>query len=256
MDDRSTSQLMRSPTVSSTVARVGRLRSIDSLSTDAPPSAPPETQSLEIDRSTDDAFDRGFSSGREEGFLSGHKDGLVKGQEDGFAKGYEDGVKKAEAQGEVAVASLRKSHLRLQEIADAMERSLADVRRAAEEDVLLLCYEVLGRLLGNALTSPEGIRTYIAHALSAMGKAQHIDVHLNPLDIQLLTRSQESGDTVEQVWGRHVNLVPDDDVRCGGCLVFTAEGGLDARFETQLELLRLNFLKQRPSNYAPTAVEG
>ena len=77
-----------------------------------------------------------------------------------------------------------------------------------------------------------------------------LKVYMHPGDLALLLpQDKVPAENVEKDLVRlglnQVQWVPDASILLGGCVLRSAEGGLDARLQTQLEALRVVFLEAR-----------
>ncbi|MDM0122192.1 FliH/SctL family protein [Variovorax arabinosiphilus] len=114
---------------------------------------------------------------------------------------------------------------------------------ASEDDMLALCFEVVCRLLGEQATSPEHIRGHLQAATQALRSRKVVAIHLHPDD--LLALRQEAATAAHTLFDDDVQWVADPSIEVGGCILRSDEGGLDARFETQLDRLRSVLKAQR-----------
>jgi flagellar assembly protein FliH len=146
------------------------------------------------------------------------------GRAAGFAKG------QAEAQ-----AAYRD---RLQDL----ERLLAALGQAVErqvgglEDLAVgVGFEVACKVLGERLVTREGVRALAEQVLVRVRTEEPVVLRLSPRDFSLLL--QQPGEAPVTAPHR-LELVPDERIELGGCMVETASGSLDARLETQIDALR------------------
>lgn len=106
---------------------------------------------------------------------------------------------------------------------------------AAEDDMLALCFEVVCRMLGEKAARLENIRSHLEIAMRAVRSRKLVSVHLHPDDLATLRHGSVDGESA--VGNDGVNWVADASIEIGGCILHSDEGGLDARFDTQLEAL-------------------
>ena len=184
--------------------------------------------------------------GYEEGFAKGLLEGRAKGAEEARAQtvqAAEQAERGRAAQHEELVEALK------QETKSAAEARLAQLNsliaalpsqietrlEAAEDDMLALCFEVVCRLLGESATRPDVLGAHLRHAVAALRNRPLVAIHLHAEDLALLEKAGViagmSGEPAFQ-W------VASSDVPLGGCVLESPEGGLDARFDTQLQALR------------------
>lgn len=184
----------------------------------------------------------------------GYEEGFAKGRMEGRAKGAEEARELAVQAAENAERERVARHEQLtqslkQEAHAASEASLAQLNRliaampsqiearlqSAEDDMLALCFEVVSRLLGESVARPDVLSAHLRQAMGALRSRPLVAIHLHPDDLAML---EKAGVVAANVGGHAVRWVASAEVSLGGCILETPEGGLDARFETQLQSLR------------------
>lgn len=179
--------------------------------------------------------------------------GLRQGREEGLRAGLEEGRKKGEAEAQVAArAALDKAVAAASAPLQERERALAALaaslggqqaawRDQGEEDAVALAYELLCRVLGDALLTPEGLRAQARQLQAALG-SRELAFRVHPADAERLR-------TVEPAL-EGLRWVADPAVAVGGCVADGAAGSLDARLETILEQCRQGLLEARARRLA------
>lgn len=199
----------------------------------------------------------------EEARQRGYEEGFAKGSIEGRARGDEEARQRAAQAAEKASREFEDHAQRLtrelkQEalvgyqarvrvldgliaaLPPAIEARLA----AAEDDMLALCFEVVCRVLGESAVRPEALRAQLVNATRELRGRKLAAIHMHPEDLALL--QQESQElSREPLAGGSVQWIASTDVELGGCILQSPEGGLDARFETQLNALRESLLQTR-----------
>lgn len=199
------------------------------------------------------------------------EDARRKGHEEGLARGLAEGRERAAQEARQAAAQAEQKVAR--ELDERAERSTQELRQqgqaavearvqaldsliaglspqidarlsAAEDDMLALCFETVCRVLGEAAMQPELVRAQLAHAASNLRNRRLIAVHLHPDNLAALQRAP-AATTSALPGGDDVQWIASSDVALGGCILQSPEGGLDARFETQLHALRDLLLQSR-----------
>jgi len=178
-----------------------------------------------------------------------------QGYEEGFAQGCAQGSERAAR--ELEERAKRMDH-ELQQQAQAACQARVQVLdgliaalpaqidarlTAAQEDMLALCFEVVCRMLGESAAQPDVIRAQLACAIEALRGKPLVAVHLHPADLAAL--DEERGSAARRPGGVEVQWIASSEVALGGCILQTAEGGLDARIETQLQVLRDLLVQER-----------
>lgn len=107
----------------------------------------------------------------------------------------------------------------------------------SEHEVLNLVAAVARAIFGEGLTlDPERLRATFARALAEARPLGDLRVHVHPDDAALLSPHWPELQSAHATAGQRVELVPDANMRRGGCLVEGDYGMVDARVETQVDL--------------------
>lgn len=139
-------------------------------------------------------------------------------------RGYLRGQEKAAAEAKEELAALA-----------ALVANLTQARHtllAEQEDMLVdIAYTAACRIIGEHGITRAGITAMVNRLVQAAGGADQIRVRMHPQDIAVLQAHADKLDA-------RLLLQGDTAVECGGCIVDTARGTLDARLDTQLARLR------------------
>ena len=120
------------------------------------------------------------------------------------------------------------------------DRWLADWESAA----VRLSVAIAEKLVRHELqVNPESATEMIAEALQLAAGSPQINLLMNPRDIKRL------GDHAEQVVKSmaacgEAKLVADESISCGGCVIESQHGQIDARLETLLERIKEELIAQ------------
>ncbi|SFQ11078.1 FliH/SctL family protein [Variovorax sp. 770b2] len=198
----------------------------------------------------------------EEARQRGHEEGFAKGSIEGRARGDEEARQLAAQAAEKAARELEDHAERMTrelkqqaqagyqarvQVLDGLIATLpqkVDARlAAAEDDMLALCFEVVCRTLGDSVARPEAVRAQLAQAMDRLRSRKLVAIHMHPDDLAMLQNGQSLSQGL--LGGADIQWVASADVALGGCILQSPEGGLDARFETQLAALRELLLQTR-----------
>ena len=110
----------------------------------------------------------------------------------------------------------------------------------SEDEMAALCFEVICRITGTAVTDTQATQEMIRKAVQQVS-TRLVAIHVHPAMLDYL-----KGDVDLNAWltrqssqqGSPVEWVADDRVELGGCLLRSPLGSLDARLETQLAAVR------------------
>lgn len=201
------------------------------------------------------------------GYDAGFEEGLRAGRD--AAREQEMQMRRAlEARAEAALQEAREdlratfdaTVTRVQTLASALHEGVAGRLEAAEEDMVVLCHEVVTRILGDAAVQPDVLRTLLQHASRELRGRPLVSVHVHPDDLKLLTQGMADDERALRPDGpsgsRKFEWVASPDVTLGGVVLHSPEGGLDARLETQLESLRRALLQNRAARKARRVPAG
>ena len=123
---------------------------------------------------------------------------------------------RATAKEEAAAMLAQAAKVREQQISNATEEII---------DIAIACAD---RIIGEDLNrDPERVRAICTAAQKRVLRAKRVQVRVHPEDAVLLH--------VEASWGE---IIPDNSITRGGCVVTSELGTIDARIETQLDALR------------------
>jgi flagellar assembly protein FliH len=148
-------------------------------------------------------------------------------------RGYLAGLEKAEAA----------AHLEAQQHAREWQRSAEELLREIDArwqtlraDLTEVVLASTIKVIGEQLAHPQFIRAAVEQAMRESAIGAPLRVLIAPSQYELLMKS--GGGPLTWFKERRMELAPDPRVTHGGCLLETAEGWIDARFETQLVKLR------------------
>lgn len=153
-------------------------------------------------------------------------------------QGYADGI--ARAQAEVhqqlmeAIAALTDAQHQRHAIAEQNESALADL-------ALRIARKVIGAHLD---ADPTLVARIVAETVAELEPTTALVVRVNPADHAAVEASRTD---IERLVGRggKIEIVADDAVDHGGCVLVSPAGEVDARIETKLSVLETAFTAQR-----------
>jgi flagellar assembly protein FliH len=145
--------------------------------------------------------------------------------EDGYRDGYEAGA--AEAKTERAAEAARQAE-EFARLLGSAEQALAGQIEGLEDVLVEIAFAAVCKLLGESALTEEGARNLVRAAMRGVRAKEGLVVRVSPADHRQLSARTGEG---------RVELVADDRVALGGCIIETAGGTLDARLEVQLQQL-------------------
>lgn len=195
------------------------------------------------------ALEAALKEGRDAGYLAGHAAGLQTGYADGLERAQEQAQQELRAtlektqhrQQEV----LRQKILTIDQLVQALPLQWEQFLSTAVDDLLAMAMETLVRILGAQALAPDMVRQHILHVMSEWRGRAALEIHVHPDDLQWL---QEDLSLAEQLQGQgqvKFAWIGDAQIGLGGCVLRSSEGGLDARFEVQLQQFKNTLLRVR-----------
>jgi len=185
----------------------------------------------------------------------GARDGATVISEDaeeyrfGFERGYTDGLRQARAELEAAAeqaraewerkaqdllddaqASLQRSRESLSGVAEALTEALHEDRRWAESMAVEMAYAALLHVLGGKAADHALVAELCAQARREIG-SELVSVRVAPADVE----------QVQSLLGA-IQVIADDTLEVGSCVLDSRRGRFDAGLETRLEQLRSTML--------------
>lgn len=157
-------------------------------------------------------------------------------RQDAVRKGYEEGLQIGREEGlrlyQQAIDSLRDE---VQKLVDAI---LAERQRLWEEmepQVVELVLEIARKVLREEIQARrEATLSVIKHALRRVADTEHVRIRVHPDDLQIAREHRE--DFLAVCDGvRQIEIVDDQRVGGGGCIIETPGGTIDASLRTQMQ---------------------
>ena len=160
----------------------------------------------------------------------------AEGREQGHEAGYSEGLAKAEADMRREYEEKFSQALTLlNEMANSLSASREFLTRGHSSQLIRLWEAMLRRMLVTSVElDPRVIERVVHEILKRISDRERIIVYLNPEDVAMIEESKES--LIDSIRGvKFFELMSDDHVDKGSCLIETNLGIYDARWRTQLE---------------------
>ena len=143
------------------------------------------------------------------------------------AEGYREGLERGEREGKALLAEETEQ---LRRLAASLGEALEGAIGGAEDAMVEIAFAAACKVLGEAAVSEEGARAMVQQAMRQARAKEGLVLRVAPAD-QALVAGHVAAD------GARLEVVADERVALGGCLIETAGGTLDARLEVQLRQL-------------------
>ena len=159
-------------------------------------------------------------------------------------EGHDEGVKQGRIDGEVAVKNELAETIRqanekaMKTLQDAKEQT-AEYFIRAEDDIVAIVMRAIEKILPqHFLDVPQVVLPVVREAIKYVRDQKEIKVHVEPesYDLVLMARSEFQSMLTDGT--AVLEIVSDDTLKPGDCVIETPNGGVDARLLTQIELMK------------------
>jgi flagellar assembly protein FliH len=171
------------------------------------------------------------------------------------AEGYEVGYSKGYAEGSEAARHLLDQEIaQVRQVADAARLSCQQMLQHMEGEVVALVLAIARKILGDAALQREATIVDTVHrAVARLGQQGPYRIRLNPRDAEFLSARWQTRDELD---GAQWELVPDERIGVGGCILECGAATVDARIETQFELVRRALMGLQETDFVEEAGDG
>ncbi len=171
----------------------------------------------------------------------------AEGFEVGYGKGYAEGSEAARRLLDQEIAQVR-------QIADAARLSRQQMLQRLEGEIIALVLAVARKILGDAALQREATIVDTVHrAIDRLGQQGPYRIRLNPRDAEFLSARWQTRDELD---GAQWELIPDERIGVGGCILECGAATVDARIETQFELVRRALMGLQEADFVEEADDG
>lgn len=176
----------------------------------------------------------------EDGYQSGFAEGKQEGTELGYQDGYQQGLKKAQEEFNQKNQSITENaEKEIRSMLDSIEQAKEDILKKFEEDLQGLSIGIAQKILRRELQlEPDSIRTIINNVLDSYRNQAWVKINVSPSDAEILTKADRSIIQELQKVSSNVKIVPDPDLKDGGCIIDLPDQVIDAGVDTQMEQIQ------------------
>ncbi len=161
------------------------------------------------------AYHRGFQDGQKDGFQEGHKAGFAEGMKE------------------------------IERLLGSLQQAMNEIKKFRKELMLQAERETVGLSLAIArkilqvepAVNPKVIAGVVKRTFETIAINAPVRIRINPSELSYL----QEGRHLIPIKGE-VIFIEDSSVSCGGCIVETLSGDIDARIESQLKMVEESFL--------------
>ncbi len=171
----------------------------------------------------------------------------AEGFEVGYGKGYAEGSEAARRLLDQEIAQVR-------QIADAARLSRQQMLQRLEGEIIALVLAIARKILGDAALQREATIVDTLHrAIDRLGQQGPYRIRLNPRDAEFLSARWRTRDELD---GAQWELIADERIGVGGCILECGAATVDARIETQFELVRRALMGLQEADFVEEADDG
>jgi type III secretion protein L len=115
---------------------------------------------------------------------------------------------------------------------------------SAEHDLLRLAVKIAEKLIGREIERDEtALADIVAAALRHARRNESLRIRVNPADLPVIQKHRDRLEPTGRA--RFLDLVPDPNVKHGGCIIESDSGTIDAQLETQLRVIERDLLMHK-----------
>ena len=183
---------------------------------------------------------------------------LAKVQHEGYDAGYKDGkeqgTKDATERIEQELADIvRQANDKAQKtIQDAKEQTSEYFIRAEDEIVKVVVMAIEKILPQHFLDVPQVILPVVREAIKHVRDQREVKIHVEPDSYDLILMARSEFQSMLTDGTAIIEVISDEALKPGDCVIETPNGGVDARLSTQLDLMKkavLGVLNKQEANY-------
>ena len=163
----------------------------------------------------------------------GHDEGYKVGHDEGFKNGHDEGLKKA---AEEMKSRQEESVNNARHVVETAKEAAQDYLVKAEQDFAEIIIHAVNKVIPqHFIDVPQVILPAVKHALLKVRDQKEIKVHVAPAGYDLVLMARDEFRTLLTGGNAELEIIPDESLEAGDCLIETESGGVDARLSTQLK---------------------
>ena len=167
-----------------------------------------------------------------------------EGHKEGYEAGYTEGVNQGRIDGENAVRNEMKDVI-LQANAKA-EKTIQDAKiqtqeyfTTAEDDIVKVVMMAIEKIIPqHFLDVPHVVLPVVRDAINHVRDQKEIKIHVEPESYDLILMARNEFQSMLTDGAAILEVVSDEALQPGDCLIETPNGGVDARLSTQIEMMK------------------
>ena len=174
----------------------------------------------------DEAEKNGKETGHQEGVKLGKREGSELGHQEGWEQGYKEGWEQGHREYIEATEQVK-------DFLQSIKAQKEEIFETAETDLIGLVFDIAEKVIHHQISNDQVTYYAVKSALDFAVGSQKLEIRVNPKDIKSLEpHHDEFHQLVSQI--EKLDIVEDEEVALGGCLLISDFGRLDSRLETKL----------------------
>ena len=164
------------------------------------------------------------------------KQGREEGRKDGQKKGREEGVKAVKKE---LADKIKETNRKAQETLQAAKEATADYFIRAEQDIAKIVMLAIEKILPqHFLDVPQVVLPVVRQAIKQVRDQKEIKIHVAPDNYDIVLMAKAEFQSMLTDGTAVLEVISDDVLSVGDCVIETPNGGVDARLLTQIELMK------------------
>lgn len=163
-----------------------------------------------------------------------------EGYDDGYKEGKEEGIKDGREKIEDELdAIVKETNEKAQKTLRDAKELTAEYFVDAEDDIVKIVIMAVEKILPqHFLDKPQVILPVVREAINHVRDQKEIIIHVEPYSYDLVLMARPELRSMLTDGTATVEIISDDALKPGDCVIETPNGGVDARLSTQLGLLK------------------
>lgn len=167
-----------------------------------------------------------------------------EGHKKGYGEGYNDGVNQGRIDGEKAVRNemkdlINQTNAKAEKTLNDAKIQTAEYFTRSEDEIVKVVMMAIEKILPqHFLDVPQIILPVVRDAIKYVRDQKEIKIHVEPDSYDLILMARSEFQSMLTDGAAILEIVSDEALRPGDCLIETPNGGVDARLSTQIELMK------------------
>lgn len=164
------------------------------------------------------------------------KQGREDGRKEGLKKGREDGVKAVKKE---LADKIKDTNQKAQKTLQDAKEATAEYFIRAEEDIAKIVMLAIEKILPqHFLDVPQVVLPVVRQAIKQVRDQKEIKIHVAPDNYDIVLMAKAEFQSMLTDGTAVLEVISDDVLSVGDCVIETPNGGVDARLLTQIELMK------------------